>query len=540
MTMRLGGLASGIDVQGMIDQMMRVERMKVDRYLQQEQRTQWRQEGLHDMTKNLANFLLDSRKSFGLTQVSYTGQFRATNVEQFNWVKSARSSNTTAVTATANANAMQGTHQVQVKQLAEVARTNSLNLKDVQVGGEDLLKADGYTFNLSGEETHNLVINDKNFTVRAGESVFALVNQINRATDADGKSLGLSASYDREVGSLMLSTRSTGASQKINIGGGGIGADIFAEGNRLKNGKDAEITFNGLDVKRNTNNISIYGINLNLKETTLVEGTTDEYATININVSTNVDGIVDKIKGFVDQYNEMLDLIGGKTGEAYHQSYAPLTDEQKLSMTEKDIEKWEEKSKSGLLRNDETLTRMVQNMRSLLYEKVENTTGTFNQITQIGITTGNFRDGGRLVIDEDKLREAIAADADGVMNLIFKTSDATDSKERSQNSGLYQRINDEVVIGMKDLVRRGGTGENASLYRSVQGNMLIDFVTKNSSRSLIDRELSTLNTRIAREEQVLFRKEEAYWKRFTAMEKAMSEMNSQGNWLGAQMGAMFG
>lgn len=540
MTMRLGGLASGIDVQGMIDQMMRVERMKVDRYLQQEQRTQWRQEGLHDMTKNLANFLLDSRKNFGLTQVSYTGQFRATNVEQFNWVKSARSSNTTAVTATANANAMQGTHQVQVKQLAEVARTNSLNLKELEIDGKNLLKDDGHTFNLSGEETHSLEVNGKTFTVRAGESVFALVNQINRATDADGKSLGLSASYDREVGSLMLSTRSTGASQKIDIGTGGIGADIFAEGDRLKNGKDAEITFNGLDVKRSTNNISIYGINLNLKETTLVEGTTDEYATININVSTNVDGIVDKIKGFVDQYNEMLDLIGGKTGEAYYQSYAPLTDEQKLSMTEKDIEKWEEKSKSGLLRNDESLTRMVQNMRNLLYQKVENTTGSFNQITQIGITTGNFRDGGRLVIDEDKLREAIAADADGVVNLIFKTSDASDAGERTRNSGLYQRINDEMVIGMKDMVRRSGTGENASLYRSVQGNMLIDFVTKSSSISLIDRELTTLNTRIAREEQALFRKEEAYWKRFTAMEKAMSEMNSQGNWLAAQMGAMFG
>ena len=540
MTMRLGGLASGIDVQGMIDQMMRVERMKVDRYLQQEQRTQWRQEGLHDMTKNLANFLLDSRKNFGLTQVSYTGQFRAANVEQFNWVKSARSSNTTAVTATANANAMQGTHQIQVKQLAEVARTNSLNLKELEIDGKNLLKDDGHTFNLSGEETHSLEINGKTFTVRAGESVFALVNQINRATDADGKSLGLSASYDREVGSLMLSTRSTGASQKIDIGTGGIGADIFAEGDRLKNGKDAEITFNGLDVKRSTNNISIYGINLNLKETTLVEGTTDEYATININVSTNVDGIVDKIKGFVDQYNEMLDLVSGKTNEAYYRNYAPLTDEQKLSMTEKDIEKWEEKSKSGLLRNDESLTRMVQNMRNLLYQKVENTTGSFNQITQIGITTGNFRDGGRLVIDEDKLREAIAADADGVVNLIFKTSDAGDAGERTRNSGLYQRINDEMVIGMKDMVRRSGTGENASLYRSVQGNMLIDFVTKSSSISLIDRELTTLNTRIAREEQALFRKEESYWKRFTAMEKAMSEMNSQGNWLAAQMGAMFG
>ncbi|SMP67413.1 flagellar filament capping protein FliD [Anoxynatronum buryatiense] len=538
MTMRLGGLSSGIDVQGMIDQMMRVERMKVDRYLQQEQRTQWRQEGLHDMTKSLANFLLDARKDFGLNQVTYTGQFRATNVDQFNWVKSARSSNTTAVTATANANAMQGTHQVQVKQLAEVARTNSLNLKDVQVGGEDLLKADGYTFNLSGEDTQNLEINGETFTVKAGDTVFTLVNQINRATDADGKSLGLSASYDREVGSLMISSRTTGANQKIDIGVGGLGSAIFEADDRNKTGKDAEITFNGLDVKRSTNNFSVYGINLNLKETTLVEGTTDEYATININVNTNVDGIVDKIKGFVDQYNGLLDLIGGKTSEAYHQSYAPLTDEQKLSMTERDIEQWEEKSKSGLLRNDETLTRMVQNMRGLLYEPVKNTTGTFNQITQIGITTGNFRDGGRLVIDEDKLREAIAADADGVMNLIFKTSDATDSKERSQNSGLFQRINDEIVIGMKDLVRRGGTGENASLYRSVQGNMLIDYVTKNSSRSLMDRELSTLNTRIAREEQALFRKEEAYWKRFTAMEKALSELNNQASWLGAHMGAM--
>ena len=44
--------------------------------------------------------------------------------------------------------------------------------------------------------------------------------------------------------------------------------------------------------------------------------------------------------------------------------------------------------------------------------------------------------------------------------------------------------------------------------------------------------------RITREERLLAGREDRYWKQFTAMEKAMEEMNQQSGWLMAQLGQM--
>lgn len=213
-------------------------------------------------------------------------------------------------------------------------------------------------------------------------------------------------------------------------------------------------------------------------------------------------------------------------------------------MKEKEIELWEEKAKSGLLRNDETLTRLLQTMREGLYKKVEGLEGGFDHITQIGITTGNYQSGGKLEINEEKLRNAIIDDPDGVINLLFKKSDtkvvAGDKNTLNQNraeSGLIERLFNDMITGMKEIVRRSGTGDDASLFRNVQANMLIDFVTSGSI-SVLDRDIMNIGKRIANEERILLGRENRYWEQFTAMEKALEKMNQQSGWLMAQLGQM--
>ncbi|RKJ42305.1 hypothetical protein D7X33_35830, partial [Butyricicoccus sp. 1XD8-22] len=77
---------------------------------------------------------------------------------------------------------------------------------------------------------------------------------------------------------------------------------------------------------------------------------------VTLTSSTDVDNMVDKIKKFVETYNGLVTTINGKLKESYDRNYPPLTDEQKEDMSEDEIEKWEAKAKTGLLRNDSILT----------------------------------------------------------------------------------------------------------------------------------------------------------------------------------------
>ena len=69
-----------------------------------------------------------------------------------------------------------------------------------------------------------------------------------------------------------------------------------------------------------------------------------------IDIQTDTDTIVNNIKAFVDLYNEVLTALDSKITEPRYRDYQPLTSEEKDAMKEADIEKWEEKARSGLLR----------------------------------------------------------------------------------------------------------------------------------------------------------------------------------------------
>ena len=94
----------------------------------------------------------------------------------------------------------------------------------------------------------------------------------------------------------------------------------------------------------------------------------------------------------------------------------------------------------------------------------------------------------------------------------------------------------DIINGMKQIIVKAGPGDDSQLYRSVNYTMLIDFVTEHSSISMLDKSINDYSKRILELETRLMRKEEAYWKQFTAMEKALNEMYSQSMWLAQQMG----
>ena len=532
---RFGGIASGLDTESLVKQLVSAEKTRVDKFTQQKIWKQWQQTAYNETNKTMANFILDTRKNLGLTRTTSTGALISGSINTVDWVKKASSSNDTAFDVKATASAPAGVSTLKVEELATGANVSSTsNINDTITKASDI---SGLTFTDGKAE---ISINGKSIVLAEDDTLNQISQKIRAALPE------VNANYDSGAKRFFLSTKATGSNSKIEFGTDDntikfVAAMNFTDLSKAQ-GTNSKIIYNGGTViEYKSNNISINGLNLTLKTKTNIEET--------IRVDTDVDGAYNKIKEFVDEYNKLLDGFNSKLTEKTYRDFQPLTDEQKEAMSETDIKLWEEKAKSGLLKNDDTITRMMQTIRQDIYQKVEG----FGSIYELGITTGSWRDNGKLTIDETKLKDALRNDSEKVLNTLFKTSDTpevTISKndtpeqraekqiqidKRKAESGAFIRIFDGLTSGIKDIVDKSGPGSEASLLRSVKSNILIDYVTA-GSRSLIDKDVSEIDKRISRETERLASLEERYWKQFTALEKAMSQMNSQSSWLSQQFG----
>ena len=295
-------------------------------------------------------------------------------------------------------------------------------------------------------------------------------------------------------------------------------------------GKNSIVEINGVTIEGGNNKVQFNGLDIDIK----AEGISK------ITVETDHDEIIDKIKGLVKEYNDLLDDVSKSLNQKKYPGYHPLSSDEKSAMKDNDVKLWEEKSRSGMLNNDETLKKMLSNTREDLYKNVQGLEGSFSNITEIGITTQKYAKGttgGKLQIDEDKLRRALEQDTDGVMELMFGKGKLEEGKELEKNqttNGIFTGIYENLTNGMKEVINKSGPGEDSELLRNVRSNILIDFVSHKGSISDIDKDVKSLERKIADLEKMLSKKEESYYKQFTNMEKQMQKMFSQSNWIAQQ------
>ena len=271
-------------------------------------------------------------------------------------------------------------------------------------------------------------------------------------------------------------------------------------------GQNAKLTVDGVTMERNTNTFELDGITMELTGTT---GAGDP--PISLITSRDTDKIIDSLKSFVEDYNTLIEELNSYVSEeATYKKYAPLTDAQKKEMSDREIELWEEKSKKGLLHNDSNVSSFLSDMRMVLYSSVED---AGLALYDIGIeTSDNWRDNGKLVIDEDTLKSMVATNADNIRKLF------TD-KEQGVAVKLQQAIREAANVSSGSpgsMVRYAGTKD-----------VLITSNTIYDEMKRISETLSKLNTKYELERT-------RYWKQFNAMEQAISNMNSQSSWLTQQ------
>lgn len=558
--LRISGLASGMDTDMIVESLMKVERLKVDRFEQNKQIALWRQEAYNNMNKLFANFILNTRKNMGLTRTSSTGVALNYSYTSIDYLRKVVSSNENVASVSSTNQTINGSFSIEVKRLASGASFTSAELDEGILKDKDGNSLKELGFKIGGVE---IKVGDGSKTITMDD----VVKAINSAKKKEGNkevSLGVTAFYDKENKRLFIQTSETG--EGVALGLVAIEGDENSEAfiDKLKYdikpqgaagedhkgavytiGKDAEILFNGVKLTYSSNNINLNGLNIELK----AEGKT------NINASTNVDGIMEKIEQLINDYNELIDKVSQVLNEKRYPEYHPLSQEERKAMHEDDVKLWEEKAKSGMLSRDELITRTLQAIRTDLYRNVGGVSGSFKNLIEIGITTESYTrgiTGGKLQIDKEKLRAAIEKDPEGVMELLFKEPEKLDRADfpdtdegkrqyeaaeranRRDNGGIFTRVYDNLIDGMKAIIDRAGPGQDSDLLRSVRSNILIDFVTSKSSISDLDREVLNINRRIDDLNAMLIRKENAYYAKFTNMEKMLQQMYSQSNWLAQQ------
>lgn len=241
-------------------------------------------------------------------------------------------------------------------------------------------------------------------------------------------------------------------------------------------------------------------------------------APISVTSTTNVEEIITKIKDFVNTLNGLITDLNNLIKEEKYRDYKPLTAAQRKEMSEHEIELWEKKAKSGVLRNDDIIREGLSAIRALIYETNYGVVNEkFNTLFSIGITTSkNYLSGGTLEIDEDKLRAALEEDPDAVATLL------------SNSNG---KLKDKVIVNgeEREVDTRGYLQKLRATFDSIKEKIELRAGRSSMTQTqyTIGRYLRDVDGQIEKWKAKLVEIETRYWNQFSLMEKMISKANHQ-------------
>lgn len=363
--------------------------------------------------------------------------------------------------------------------------------------------------------------------------------------------VGVKVSYSKTTNQFQFTTRETGAGSQI-VMGDGLAKTLFGDtedvnkdtgvnektGASYSKGLDAifSMMVNGqpLDgISRSSNTFDVDGMSVSLKGTFGAYGSSNTLGKDNIEAakadavsftsSSDADKIIDAIKSMVEDYNAMVTEIKNAYSTMPQQKsngkyYEPLTEEDKADMSESSIKAYEEKAKQGLLFADRDLSALYTQLTSAI--SMSGKDGA--DLKAIGITS-NYSNGlTTLSLNEEKLRAALETDPDKVRD-VFSKSVASGSS----SNGLMQALKSPLDMysktqGTKGILvqKAGSTLAPSTLYKNTLQNKLDD----------IDTQIEKWQDKMA--DQV-----DRYTSKFTALEKLISQMNSQSSALASFLGS---
>ena len=382
-------------------------------------------------------------------------------------------------------------------------------------------------------------------------SINDILSKINSTTNA-----GVKATYVDATGQFMLVSSETGAGREISLDSdlskvlfgqgakkddGTINVDDYKEDAGVDKGKNAIICVsygNGVDVKmeRASNTFDLEGLSVTVSgkfggQFVTKDGKevweADSAGGVTFTAKADVDGIVERVKGFFEDFNKLAGDVNKEITTRPDSSYGPLTDEQKKEMDETSIENWENRAKQGMLYGDSAMRDLSTDVQGI-FLKLMNNVG-FEELKAMGITySDDYGDGGTISFDESKFRAAVEKDSEAVGNVF------TGGGEVSK--GLVDIMDETFTPYATRYSSKNGGGTGKGSY----GRLIEIAGSEKKPTTLLNnqlyRDIEDIQDLIERLQSQLKSEQDRYISQFTTMETLLNQMNTQSSYL-SQLGS---
>ena len=376
------GVGSGLDLNGLLDQLEAAERQKLTPITNQAASYQAKISAFGTLESALDKFrdaaeTLGEEDSFRSVATNQTGE---------------------SVTFTTGTDVALGSFDINVTQRARAysIATQGVVDKDADLG------AGSVSIDLANGESLEVTLSEDKSSLK---DLRDAINDQNKGVQASIVNDGSGTPYR-----LVMTSAKTGTEEAISgvSFSGGLGSALSLDGASEVTARNAEFTINGIAMQSQSNKVedAIQGVTLNLVE----EGESS------LDITRDTDAIKKAVNDFVSAFNNLKESIGSLT------SFNSETGE------------------SGELIGNSTVRRIESELRGVLSAGVDE--GEYRVLADLGVSLQ--RDGTLKVNDED-LDEAISNNLEGVSRF-FVGRDENDGIIGKLDSALEDMLEDDGMI----------------------------------------------------------------------------------------------
>lgn len=502
MAIRLGGMFSGLDTDSVVKEMLSGQRARIKTIKDKQTLVEYKQDAWRDLNTKIYSFYNNKASKMRL---------------QGTYVTKKAVSSSSVVSVTAKADAPKGEQTIEDVKMAKaqnitgkviVDKNNDVVTENTTYDKLGIKEGEIVTIK-NGNKEVKLIFGDdtdkmKEQAMKEGAVLVTNIKDIKNSI----KSAGVNSNFDK--GRLFISSEETGKDNAFEISGdedtlnklgltnfvkdsnGVVNASKLDKVASFTAASDASFKLNGVEFTSVTNEITINGMVIK------INGDSSQNEKVNVSVKDDSSEAFGFVEGFVKDYNELIAEMNKMYSAPSARSYKPLSEEQKKNMSEDEVKNWENKIKSSILRRDDNINRITFDMRKALAETVE-VDGKKYSLASFGITTStDYKEKGKLSIDETKLKAALEEDPDKVAKVLSKIG-----------ASLYDKLS-ERAKGIPN--------------------------TKSANKFYADKQLDKLKDSYKKHISVLenkmFKMENKYYKQFTRLEQMLAKIQGNASALG--------
>ncbi len=391
--------SAGLDVNGIVSQLMAAERQPLTRFASQEAGYQAKLSAYGSIKGGVSSF------QTALQGLNNASKFQALT---------ATSSDTAVVSATAASTAAPGQYALEITSLAQaqklVAAGQTSSTDAIGSGAATTITFDFGT--VSGGTLTDGVYSGASFASNGNASKSVTIDASNNSLEGirdaiNSAKIGVTASIINDGSGtpyrLALASDDTGVSNSLKVS---VSGDAAIEGllahdpagtqnlSQTVAAQNANFTLNGVAITKTSNTVTdaLAGVTLNLNKVTTSPAT--------LTVARDTASMSGAVSGFVKAYND-------------------------LTATLKNLSSYDATAKRGaILQGDSTVRSLQTQLRNIVGSPIVGVPGDLSTLSSIGVS---FQKDGTLAVDQTKLNDAIKNHPDEIASLFSSVGKGSDS-----------------------------------------------------------------------------------------------------------------